>query len=76
MIQELGLEIKKLTNCLQSRVVHYQTKSIKRTASTQTKNNKFLYNYRGLSVKKDQLYYVFFNNDGELITQKFGVPKS
>lgn len=29
----------------------------------------------GLSVKKDQLYYLFFNNDGELITQKFGLPK-
>lgn len=30
----------------------------------------------GLSVKKDQLYYLFFNNDGELITQKFGLPKA
>ena len=30
----------------------------------------------GLSVKTDWLYYLFFNNDGELITQKFGVPKS
>lgn len=29
----------------------------------------------GLSVKKDKLYYLFFNNDGELITQKFGLPK-
>ena len=29
----------------------------------------------GLSVKKDYLYYLFFNNDGELITQKFGLPK-
>ncbi len=29
-----------------------------------------------LSVKKDWLYYLFFNADGELITQKFGVPKS
>ncbi len=29
----------------------------------------------GLTVKKDQLYYLFFNNDGELITQKFGLPK-
>ena len=29
----------------------------------------------GLSVKKDTLYYLFFNNDGELITQKFGLPK-
>jgi hypothetical protein len=30
----------------------------------------------GLSVKKDWLYYLFFNNDGELITQKFTLPKS
>jgi len=30
----------------------------------------------GLSVKKDQLYYLFFNDDGELITQKFGLPKT
>lgn len=29
----------------------------------------------GLSVKKDYLYYLFFNNEGELITQKFGLPK-
>lgn len=29
----------------------------------------------GLSVKKDILYYLFFNEDGELITQKFGLPK-
>jgi molybdopterin/thiamine biosynthesis adenylyltransferase len=29
----------------------------------------------GLSVKKDQLYYLYFNNEGELITQKFGLPK-
>jgi molybdopterin-synthase adenylyltransferase len=28
-----------------------------------------------LSVKKDTLYYLFFNNEGELITQKFGLPK-
>jgi len=28
----------------------------------------------GLSVKKDTLYYLFFNEDGELITQKFGLP--
>ncbi len=27
-----------------------------------------------LSVKKDTLYYLFFNNEGELITQKFGLP--
>jgi len=30
----------------------------------------------GLSVKKDMLYYLFFNDEGELITQKFGLPKS
>ena len=30
----------------------------------------------GLSVKKDTLYYLFFNEDGELTTQKFGLPKS
>ena len=29
----------------------------------------------GLSVKKDILYYLFFNNEGELITQKFSLPK-
>jgi len=29
-----------------------------------------------LSVKKDFLYYLFFNDEGELITQKFGLPKS
>lgn len=30
----------------------------------------------GLSVKKDTLYYLFFNADGELVTQKFMLPKS
>ena len=30
----------------------------------------------GLNVKKDYLYYLFFNDEGELITQKFGLPKS
>ncbi|WP_324170880.1 ThiF family adenylyltransferase [Sulfurimonas sp.] len=30
----------------------------------------------GLSVKKDTLYYLFFNQDGELITQKFTLPKA
>jgi molybdopterin/thiamine biosynthesis adenylyltransferase len=30
----------------------------------------------GLNVKKDWLYYLFFNNDGELITQKFMLPKA
>ncbi len=29
----------------------------------------------GLSVKKDYLYYLFFNDEGELITQKFGLPR-
>ena len=29
----------------------------------------------GLSVKKDLLYYLFINDEGELITQKFGMPK-
>ena len=29
----------------------------------------------GLKVKKDFLYYLFFNDEGELITQKFGLPK-
>ena len=28
----------------------------------------------GLSVKKDFLYYLFFNEEGELVTQKFGMP--
>ena len=30
----------------------------------------------GLKIKKDFLYYLFFNDDGELITQKFGLPKN
>lgn len=30
----------------------------------------------GLSVKKDTLYYLFFNDEGEMITQKFGLPKA
>lgn len=29
----------------------------------------------GLCVKKDFLYYLFFNDEGEFITQKFGLPK-
>jgi molybdopterin/thiamine biosynthesis adenylyltransferase len=29
----------------------------------------------GLSVKKDWLYYLFFDAQGELITQKFALPK-
>jgi adenylyltransferase/sulfurtransferase len=28
----------------------------------------------GLEVKKDILYYLFFNDEGELVTQKFGLP--
>jgi molybdopterin/thiamine biosynthesis adenylyltransferase len=30
----------------------------------------------GLKIKKDFLYYLFFNDDGELVTQKFNLPKS
>lgn len=30
----------------------------------------------GLSVKTDTLYYLFFNGEGELVTQKFALPKS
>lgn len=30
----------------------------------------------GLEVKKDFLYYVFFNNLGEFILQKFGLPQN
>ncbi|MCD4668098.1 MAG: ThiF family adenylyltransferase [Sulfurimonas sp.] len=30
----------------------------------------------GLKIKKDFLYYLFFNDEGELVTQKFGLPKS
>lgn len=30
----------------------------------------------GLNVKKDMLYYIFFNEEGELITQKFGLPEA
>lgn len=29
----------------------------------------------GLSVVKDKLYYLYFNVDGELVMQKFGMPK-
>lgn len=28
-----------------------------------------------LPIKKDFLYYCFFNDDGEYVTQKFGLPK-
>ena len=30
----------------------------------------------GLNIKKDYLYYLFFDDEGELITQKFGLPVS
>ena len=30
----------------------------------------------GLSVIKDKLYYLYFSDEGELITQKFGMPKA
>jgi molybdopterin/thiamine biosynthesis adenylyltransferase len=30
----------------------------------------------GLSVQKDKLYYLFFNDEGELVTQKFALPIS
>ena len=30
----------------------------------------------GLKLKKDYLYYLFFNDEGELMTQKFKLPKS
>ncbi len=30
----------------------------------------------GLPVKKDHLYYLFFDDHGELITQKFALPSS
>ena len=29
-----------------------------------------------LKIRKDFLYYLFFNDEGELVTQKFGLPKS
>jgi adenylyltransferase/sulfurtransferase len=29
----------------------------------------------GLEVLRDKLYYLYFNNEGELITQKFNMPK-
>jgi len=28
----------------------------------------------GLSVKKDLLYYLYIDDEGESITQKFGMP--
>ncbi len=30
----------------------------------------------GLSVVKDKLYYLYFNEEGEIIIQKFGMPKA
>ncbi len=30
----------------------------------------------GLPVVADKLYYLYFNDEGELITQKFGMPKA
>jgi adenylyltransferase/sulfurtransferase len=30
----------------------------------------------GLPVIKDKLYYLYFNEEGELVTQKFGMPES
>ena len=30
----------------------------------------------GLSVMKDKLFYLYFNKEGELVTQKFGMPKA
>ena len=29
-----------------------------------------------MSVKKDMLYYLFFNEEGEMVTQKFNLPKA
>ncbi len=37
--------------------------------------NLALRHLAGLSVKKDILYYLFFNDEGELVTQKFALPK-
>jgi len=30
----------------------------------------------GLPVVKDKLYYLYFNDEGEFVTQKFGMPKA
>lgn len=30
----------------------------------------------GLSLKKDMLYYLYFNDEGEMVTQKFSLPKA
>lgn len=44
------------------------------TASLQA--NLALRYLAGLSVVEDKLYYLYFNDDGELITQKFNLPKA
>lgn len=36
--------------------------------------NLALRHLAGLNVKKDFLYYLFFNDEGELVTQKFSLP--
>ena len=38
--------------------------------------NLALRHLAGLPVTKDKLYYLYFNDGGELITQKFGMPKA
>lgn len=38
--------------------------------------NLALRHLAGLSVKKDKLYYLFFSDEGELVTQKFALPTS
>jgi len=48
------------------------TPMVMHTASLQA--NLALRYLAGLSVKKDMLYYLFFNDEGELVTQKFGLP--
>lgn len=30
----------------------------------------------GLNLKKDMLYYLYFNEEGEMMTQKFSLPKA
>ncbi len=44
------------------------------TASLQA--NLALRYLAGMSVVKDKLYYLYFDKSGELITQKFGMPKA
>ncbi len=36
--------------------------------------NLALRHLAGLHVKRDYLYYLFFNSEGELVTQKFNLP--